>query len=314
MAVVISAGARRLYRQLLTVGPADPAAVGLDHADPRIRELVERGFVRSVAGKLLAVPPRSARSDAALDACRQLQRLAHDALEVERYLESALAPARTGSVVGGNDLVEFVDSAAEVSLLSGTLPRQASRSVLAIHTDLFPDRGPDRFGIVGPTAEDLASGIQYRVIYSHAFVNDGAGRRVVERAAAGGEEARTHPRPPLKIKIIDGLVTLVPVDDTGEGGALLVKSAALSQMFVDYFEKMWAESRPLGDQRSRLLSPLEVRLLSFWADDVTDMAIARRLGISERSLRRHARDLLAKFGARTRSGALASAIRRGLVS
>lgn len=311
---MISTAARRLYKHLLAIGPADPAEVGTDQADPRIRELLDRGLVRRVAEKLLAVPPRNARSDAALAACVQLQSLARDAMEVERYLERALAPARTGSAVGGNDLVEFIDSAAEVSLLSGTLPHQASRSVRAIHTALFPDRRTDRFGIVGPTVEDASSGIQYRVIYSQAFVDDSAGRHVVETAVAFGEEARVHPRPPLKIKIIDGLVSLVPVDDTGEGGALLVKSAALTHMFADYFEKMWAESRPLGDHRSRILAPLEVRMLSLWADDVTDMAIARRLGISERSLRRHARDLLAKLGTQTRSGALALAIRRGLVS
>ncbi|MBO0826688.1 MAG: hypothetical protein J2P24_02790 [Streptosporangiales bacterium] len=311
---MISAGARRLYTRLLAIGPADPAEVGLDRADPRIQELLDRGFARYVAEKLLAVPPRNARSDAALAACRQLQSLAQDAMDVERYLELVLAPARAGSADESNDLVEFIDSAAEVSLLSGTLPRQASRSVRAIHTALFPAARSSQFGIVGPTAEDVSSGIQYRVIYSQAFVEDGVGRRVVETAAAGGEETRTHPKPPLKIKIIDGSVTLVPVDDTGEAGALLVKSAALTRMFVDYFEKMWAESRPLGDQRSHMLSPLEVRMLSFWADDVNDLAIARRLSISERSLRRHARDLLAKLGAQTRSGALALAMRRGLVS
>jgi hypothetical protein len=151
---MISAGARRLYQRLLATGPVFPAELGMDATDPKLRELLDLGFIRLVAERFLAIPPRNARADVALGTSRHLRRLAGDALDVERYLES-LAPVRTGSGVGGNELVEFIDSGAEVSLLSGTLPRQATRSVCAIHTALFPSRKGDRYGVVGRHVRDL---------------------------------------------------------------------------------------------------------------------------------------------------------------
>lgn len=313
---MISNGARHLYRRLLATGPAEPGEAGFDAADPRLDELLARGLVRRVGQKLLAVPPRTARSDVALATSHQLQGLVRDAIDVEHYLERTLTGTPTATGYGSNDLVEFVHAAAEVSLLSGTLQSQASRSVRSVHTASFPDRRGEPFAVVGPTCEDISAGVHYRVIYSAAFISTAAGRRVVEAAAAQGEEARVHSCPPLKLKIIDESVTLLPVDDTGEGGALLMKTSALTALFTDYFEKLWTESRALGERNDdgRALSPLEKRILLLWADDVADMAIARRLGISERSLRRHVNSVLGKMGARTRAGALGSAMRQGLVT
>lgn len=88
-------------------------------------------------------------------------------------------------------------------------------------------------------------------------------------------------------------------------------------LFVDYFEKLWAESTPFDASRTvqpTLLSPLQIRILGLVADDTPDLAIARRLELSERTIRRHLGIIMDKLGARTRAGAVVMALDRGLLA
>lgn len=307
---MISAGARRLYGRLLETGLVDLGDApihGID--DARVVELAELGLVSVTDGKLGANPPRAARGSVAIAANRRSRDLLQGALEVEAFLDTC-GPA-AGGAVAHEQAIEIIHDSAEITLLSGSLPRQATREVLAVHTMRFPGRYKGRFSQVHP-----AKAADVRVIYSQEFMEHDAGRRLIE-AAASAETPRIHPSPPLKFKVVDGRVALVPFDHAAESGGLLIKAPPVCALLVDYFEKLWAQSVPpteVAKVGTGPLKPVQVRILRLLADDMSDAGMARRLGLSERSLRRHVSDLLSRLGVATRTGALAAAIRRGLVT
>jgi DNA-binding CsgD family transcriptional regulator len=62
-----------------------------------------------------------------------------------------------------------------------------------------------------------------------------------------------------------------------------------------------------------VLSPLETMMLAALAEGLSLEAVARRAGMSARTLRRHMRALCDRLGARSPTQAVAWAARRGLV-
>lgn len=314
---MISPGARRLYLRLLELGPSgvqEIAPGGQD--DPRVAELAAVGLVRDVNGTLMAVPPRMATSDVARAASRRSRDLLQAAVDVESFLDEYVAVSDAPTGRNHDHVAEIITDESEVSLLSYAVPVAARREVCSVHTARFREAwGRSSRAAFDPTFS--GSGVSYRVVYAQACFDDPYLRETIEVSAMHGEEPRVHPAPPLKFKVIDGHTVLAPLDETGAAGALLIKSAAVAALFADYFDRLWAESVPpaqLETSGTDLLKPLELRILGLLADDASDATISGRLRISERSLRRHISGILSKLGAQTRAGALATAIRRGLVS
>lgn len=310
---MLSAKSRRLYRRLLELGPiarADAKAKGVD--DDTLAELLDYGLVRDLENRLCAVPPRTARGQVAIQANRRTRDVLQAAVEAETFLESCMRAADRLRPTD-EQLAELILDRAEIRLLSGTLQRQARREVRSVHTARFPANYDNRTNVVGPTKADTAAGIRYRVIYSQAFMQHDGLRKEAEVGIARGEEARVHPIPPLKFKLVDSSMALIPMDDAAEVGALLIRSAPVCSLFGDYFEKLWVESEPLTPLATRgsALKPVEMRILERLADDESDAAIARRLRISERSVRRHVSRFQQVLGVETRAGALAVAVRNG---
>ena len=71
--------------------------------------------------------------------------------------------------------------------------------------------------------------------------------------------------------------------------------------------------RPSADATEPQLTPRELEVLAALADGASNKAIARRLGISFHTVKFHVAGILAKFGAETRTEAVAQGARLGLV-
>jgi DNA-binding CsgD family transcriptional regulator len=315
---MLSAKSRRLYRRLLELGPtprADAGAKGID--DEAVAELLDHGLVREIAERLNAVPPRAAHGRVAMLANARSGELLRDAVEAQEFLESCSRFGREAEPAE-DSLVELVADYTEVKLLSSTLQRDAKREVLSIQTSHLPPLrrdGTSGVNVAGPVEADRAAGIRYRVVYARDLFDDPLRRREIEDFVAHGEDARMHPGPPLKLKVVDDAVALVPLDETGEAGALLVRSRQICTLLVDYFERIWGESVPVGeinrDDAMAVIKAIDMRVLAMLADDFDDAVIARRLNLSERSVRRHISSLCAILGVQTRTGIIAAAARKG---
>lgn len=161
----------------------------------------------------------------------------------------------------------------------------------------------------------LQRGVSIRSIYQESFRNHPGTLRYAKWLVELGGHARTVPVLPLRIVIIDGEVALVPLEPSDpRSGALEIRSTAVSAAMVSLFEHVWAAATPFGDPPARdegQPSPQERALLQLLADGHTDEAAARELGLSLRTVRRMASDLMTRLGARSRFQAGARATARG---
>jgi DNA-binding CsgD family transcriptional regulator len=138
-------------------------------------------------------------------------------------------------------------------------------------------------------------------------------RLVVEGGPAGeygSVTVRCSPGPlPYRMLIVDEAIAVATGQGTvGRGVAMVVEEPVLVQGLLCLFESTWAACvSAIGDLPTRG----ERDLLERMAAGSTDESIARRLGISDRQVRRRIARLLQRLGASSRFAAGAEAVRRG---
>jgi DNA-binding CsgD family transcriptional regulator len=138
-------------------------------------------------------------------------------------------------------------------------------------------------------------------------------RLVVENGSAGeygSVTVRHSPNPlPCGMLIVDEAIAVAAGPGTASGGvAVVVEEPVLVQGLLCLFEATWAACIPATWDHP---TPEERNLLARMAAGSTDESIARRLGISDRQVRRRIARLLKQLGVSSRFAAGAEAVRRG---
>ena len=164
--------------------------------------------------------------------------------------------------------------------------------------------------------EQMAAGVTYRTIYQEVEGDSPVRAGCMSRTVANGEHARVLARPPIKMTIVDGEVGVLALDPPdGAHGTLstvLVRRSGLLTALGNVFESLWSLAVPVNlDHLSQPISEREREILVLMASGAGDDAIARRLGLSRRTIVRHIGRLLEHLGATTRFQAGAQAARRG---
>ncbi|WP_405005791.1 LuxR C-terminal-related transcriptional regulator [Kitasatospora purpeofusca] len=164
----------------------------------------------------------------------------------------------------------------------------------------------------------LERGVRMRTIYLDSVRNSPHTVEYVNWLAALGGRVSTVPELPTRMIIVDRSAAVIPVrsDDTAAGAVVLTGQGMLTVLCA-LFESVWAGAQPLGataqlDQDG--LTAQERTALTLLADGHTDDAIAKRLGVSPRTARRIATDLMERLEARSRFQAGARAARAGWLS
>ncbi|MET9149193.1 helix-turn-helix transcriptional regulator [Streptomyces sp. NPDC004042] len=132
---------------------------------------------------------------------------------------------------------------------------------------------------------------------------------------AHGAQVRTVPALPTRMIIIDRTTAVLPVSsaDTASGAVILTGQGTLTALCA-LFEGIWHAARPLGEVLVRDghgLTRQESTTIKLLAQGHTDEAIAKRLGVSQRTARRVATDLMERLNARSRFEAGVRAVQRG---
>ena len=213
----------------------------------------------------------------------------------------------------------------------------------ARHEMLTFDRPPYvSLGMEPLQASTIARGVSWRVVYAaESFAREGAWEETA-RMADEGEQARVAPTLPIKLVVVDRSIALVALRLDGSSVETMVtESAPLVDVLVETFEAYWARALPLGpdpaattaglrrlagedDVTSRARPGGRVRkgpgptreqqaVLALIGAGLTDEAIAARLGLSVRSLRRRTQALMSEVGADNRFQLGVEAARRGWV-
>lgn len=293
-ALGVPAGEEALYRAVLARPGATvaelAAATGWDPARVRrrIRALELRGLVaRAPGGRPARFGP--APPEVALEALA-LRRRAE--IERARLVAAGLADGfRSGAGSAGarravEPLVCGPEAAARFAL---RLQETARVEVLTLGEPPVPPREPAR-------------GVRRRAIYDHGWLDSPERLAAAGEAAARlGERSRVLAEAPLTLLAVDRAAALVRDGET----ALVLRSSALLDGLLSLWELLWQRALPLypggpAEGRGGGLSDDDERLLALSASGLTDRAIARRLGVAQRTVERRMRRIMNTLGARTR--------------
>ena len=206
------------------------------------------------------------------------------------------------------DLVEVVTGREDIEQLWLALLDGAREQVAILEKPPFV-----QLDIVGPELAVLARGVPVRSVYERATLLQPAKLAEVRALVAAGEQAGTAVGLPFKLALVDfrwGLLPLAP--GTELSGALVVRPSPLLDALLQTFEAQWARAVPVPapDPQS---TDSQVELLTLLAAGMTDERIARRLGVSARTVQRRVSALMSGLGADNRFQAGVQANRRGLL-
>ncbi|MFI5754716.1 LuxR C-terminal-related transcriptional regulator [Streptomyces sp. NPDC051569] len=162
----------------------------------------------------------------------------------------------------------------------------------------------------------LARRVRMRTIYLDSVRNN---KPTIDHAGwllKLGGQVRTVPALPTRMIIMDRSTAVIPVnsDDTAAGAVVLTGQGTLTALCA-LFESTWTAARPLGDAVTVRgpdgLTGQQSAAIRLLAEGHTDETIAKRLGVSTRTARRMATELMERLGARSRFEAGVRAVQQG---
>jgi DNA-binding CsgD family transcriptional regulator/sugar-specific transcriptional regulator TrmB len=163
----------------------------------------------------------------------------------------------------------------------------------------------------------LDRGVKIRNIYQESILNDLRTQEYARWMAERGARSRTVPMILLRMTIVDRTIALIPIDpDDSSRGAVEVRGGGLMTALCLLFELMWDLGTPFGEPKrfdDNGLNVQETAVVRLLGQGLTDEAIGRKLGLSERTIRRLVSDLMKRLGAKSRFQAGVEAIHRGWI-
>ncbi|MGW0436713.1 LuxR C-terminal-related transcriptional regulator [Micromonospora sp. NPDC003197] len=312
---MFSEGARRFYEQLLTIGGRALAEITdpVEHA--ALAELRERGLVWESVDLPVVVHPVTP-----LTALRRLlMRWRRDTAEQQLRV---LSHAAWLEGLDGRPATRLTDQTrlgvtlhvdrTEIIGIQRELVLGARRECRNLETHHFTVWPTSRATLTAPTTA-RARGVRHRSICTDALMTDDTCRGLIRQALAAGEEYRVLPDLPMKMVLADdtALVALTPI---GVEAAMLIHAPVVVAALGDYFEMLWQRAAALSPpDEAGTLSARRREVLRLAATGLKDEAIARTLGLSTRSVRRHIDALEREVGAVNRLTLGIEASRRGWV-
>ncbi|MEU0519950.1 helix-turn-helix transcriptional regulator [Streptosporangium sp. NPDC006007] len=150
----------------------------------------------------------------------------------------------------------------------------------------------------------LERGVAMRTIYLDSVRNDQPTMGYAGWLTEHGGRVRTVPSLPLRMIVFDRRAALVPTNPEDSGtGAVLLRGAGVVTALIALFEQTWETAIPLGEEHrtdEKGLSSQEREILRLLSIGLTDEAVARRLDVSVRTLRRVTAGLMERLDARSR--------------
>ncbi|MEV0991543.1 LuxR C-terminal-related transcriptional regulator [Streptomyces sp. NPDC049949] len=317
-----------LYRWMLVHGglraselakAAGETGLAREECRVALRLLTDTCLVRPDADGWQAVSPQAAGArllsgpEAALRAHEEELRVRRDELQRRRDALTGLIPvylqARQHAFPQGT-IDHLPDQFAVRELLTEVIDGSRDEVLVSKHGGSFPEAA-----LREALPRDLAlleRGVRMRSLYQHATRFDPATRTHAERLIEAGAEIRTLPEVLPQMIVVDGELGFLP---SRSGGALLIREPDLLGYLLDVFRRDWEYATPFatGPQAAHDISEtVKQSILTLLAKGLKDDSIARRLGISLRTCRRHVSELLLGLGAHSRFQAGVIAERQGL--
>lgn len=308
----------RLYERLLPLAgrPVDEVAAVLtmsaDDLSERLAPLREFDIVGEETGRLVVLNQSEAVARM-LAITAERATVAHDRLmSISRampYVAGTAARARTAQVSDQEPIDGELFS-------SRYMPETLEPIVGSTTGDLLWLR-PDQWAL--PWEDDMttmisgviASGRRCRAIYPVRSMAE-APVTMAARVEAG-EEIRLLPEVPTRMLVIGSTHAIIP-EPLGNTTTprIMIRQRGIVEALTLLFDQLWSAATPVVDYEPALRgSGQRSFLLEQLAAGAQDEQIARRLGISLRTVRRRVAELMRELGADSRFQAGVEAVRRG---
>ncbi|MGK8504465.1 LuxR C-terminal-related transcriptional regulator [Nocardia asiatica] len=161
----------------------------------------------------------------------------------------------------------------------------------------------------------LGEGIRYQTLYQDTVYQDPERLRHALSTNASGAQARTLPEPPFKLIISDderASLVLHADERRPDPMGLRITGSPTLELLIKTFDVLWAMAAPISvNPAAEALDERDRAILTLMGLGATDDTIARRLGMSRRTVVRRTARLLERLGASTRFQAGVQATRRG---
>ncbi|MFI5531144.1 LuxR C-terminal-related transcriptional regulator [Kitasatospora sp. NPDC051853] len=162
----------------------------------------------------------------------------------------------------------------------------------------------------------LERGIRLRTLYHHTARFNGPSQAYVAEASALGGSYRTAHELFGRLIVFDRELAFLPVQD-GSWGAVVIREQSTVGYLCEVFEQTWDRATPFVDAATQGLEEvsreIDRTILRLLAEGHKDETIARRLGMSLRTARRHIADIMEEVGAASRFQAGVRAAALGLL-
>jgi len=143
----------------------------------------------------------------------------------------------------------------------------------------------------------LGRQVAVQVLGPHRSRAGFASRATAKRLLADGAQIRTLSQIPRAAVVFDDTLAVVfdAPDDWGQPVARGVRDRHVVRFLIDLFDQLWADATPFTGAEpgyEGVVDDLQRSVARLMAQGLTDEVVARRLGVSVRTCRRHIATLL----------------------
>ncbi|MEU8927046.1 hypothetical protein AB0D10_40025 [Kitasatospora sp. NPDC048545] len=160
----------------------------------------------------------------------------------------------------------------------------------------------------------LGHGLALRTLYQHTARTDPGTQEVVREVSAAGGQFRTAGEVIDRVIIIDREVAFVPQREPGALGAVVVREPSLVAYHCSVFEYLWRQGVPFDAGPASdgpMVGEVKQAIVRLMAEGHKDEVVARRLGMSVRTCRRHISEITEELRADSRFQAGVKAVALG---
>ncbi|MFJ1705403.1 LuxR family transcriptional regulator [Kitasatospora sp. NPDC088346] len=287
---VLTAQARELYRHVLRSRGRITECESKAADGKALAELLDIGLLvpdTDDPGILVAVDPAQLSARLSSIWQRKALDLLHRAVALPGDLQELAEEFRTPEKTGGT--IEYVHGKVLINQRLGQLVSGCSEEMLAAQPG--GPRPPEALaGVIARDLETLRRGATIRTIYHPSTRYHAPTREYVAAIADAGGKVRTLDEPYTRLIVIDRRTAVIPVADDLNLAAFIHDQAVISYLIEEVFERNWSRGLDFDGARTvppQVVSRLRQTIVDLLLKGTNHRVIARRLGISERTLARH---------------------------
>lgn len=162
----------------------------------------------------------------------------------------------------------------------------------------------------------LERGVAVRIVCQHRSRADLVTRMKIKQVIDAGAQVRTVSHLPRAAVVFDRALAVLLSSDEQERTAARVRDDEVVRFLIDMFEHLWDGAAPLNSFESgyaEVADDLQQTIAGLMAKGFTDEVLARKMGMSVRTCRRHIAALMHDLDAVSRFQAGVLATRRSIV-